>query len=379
MIPFRSPVPRFAPGGDVFIGDGALTALRALAGTRVALVLSPSIARDLEFVPHLERAAAAPQVVHHRWSGGEPTVAAVAMLAAALRAQRPDVIVAVGGGSVIDAARAAWLQYEHPSIDLERSPGRVAIPPLRGLARFAAVPTTAGAGAEVSSAVVLSDLEGRKLVLVSGEFLPDLVVLDPRASAGVPNAIFRRSLCDVLGHLVEGHCSRVANPFVAELARQLLPPLWQGMSRGVGGGYPDAAAERLRMMQWAMQGGWIQNHRPPGLGHAVAHALARLDVPHAEAVGRCLGPSLRENLGHAPVRAALDELARSIGLRQAEELIEGIEGHMTTILGPLGPLAGRLSTEASTLVETALSDVTARTNPIPLRAEMVERVLASIR
>ena len=378
MIPFRSPVPRFAAGGDLFVGEGALVAIRALAGTRVAVVHAPSVERDQAFMDQLGRAIAAPTLRFHRWQGGEPTVVGITALAAELRAQRPDVIVAVGGGSVIDAARVAWMLYEHPSMVLDGPGGPLAVPALRGVARFAAVPTTAGAGAEVSSAVVLTDGEKRKMILVSGEFLPDLVILDPRAASGVPVTLLFQSLGDVLAHVVEGHCSRVANPFVREMTRQVFPRIWRVVMSCDVTADQLTSEQRLELMQLALQGGWVQNHRPPGLGHAVAHALARIDVPHAIAAGLCLVPSLRVNLAHQVARDALQDLAATVGLTGADALVDGIATGVRRIIPASASIRSRLGTEGPVVVETALADVTARTNPVPIDGDMVQRVLEAL-
>ncbi len=363
----------------MFVGEGALVAIRALAGTNVAVIHAPSIERDPSLLDQINRAIAAPTVRHFRWSGGEPTIDIIVALSAQLREQRPDVVVAVGGGSVIDAARAAWLLYEYPSIDLSQSGARIAVPRLRGLARFAAVPTTAGAGAEVSSAVVLTNTAGSKVILVSGEFLPDIVILDPRTSAGVPASLFRQSLGDVLSHVVEGHCSRVVNPFVGEMTRQLFPRLWQTFTAQAGTADELLSSDqRLLMMQHALQAGWIQNHRPPGLGHAVSHALANVQVPHAVAAGLCLAPSLRVNLEHQGTRAALEDLGSTVGLPSAEALIDRIDTTMRAIQSITPSIRARIGERTEALVSAALADVTARTNPIPVHPAMVEQVLEDL-
>jgi alcohol dehydrogenase len=378
VIPFRSPVPRFIPSGDIFVGDGALSAVRALAGVRVAVVTTATVAHNPLLREQLERAIAAPTISHHLWQGGEPALEGVQQLAEALREQRPDVIVAIGGGSVIDAARGAWLLYEHPSLDLTLSARRVAVPPLRGLARFAALPTTAGAGAEVSSAIVLTDVDGRKLILVSGEFLPDLVVLDPRLAAAVPLHVLRQGVCDVLAHVVEGQCSRVANSFVGLLGQQMFPSVWLAFQDLAEREEEPTTEQRLHLMQLALQGGWVQNHRPPGLGHAVAHTLSRLKVPHAVAAGLCLAPALRENMGHAATHEALSALATSVGLSDADALVAGIDSGVRRIVAGLPSLQPAIRAQQSDLIETALQDITARMNPIPLNGGMVQRVLEAI-
>ncbi|WP_413764605.1 iron-containing alcohol dehydrogenase, partial [Vibrio vulnificus] len=92
---------------------------------------------------------------------------------------QPDYIVALGGGAVIDGAKLAWLFYENATIETESLYRPLALPPLRGKAKFAAIPTTVGAGSEVSSAAVMYDESHQsKRAVVTHDFLPDLVILD---------------------------------------------------------------------------------------------------------------------------------------------------------------------------------------------------------
>lgn len=377
MIPFRSPVPRFFAGGDLFVGANALVALRAMAATRVSVVVSTGAAADADLMSLLEKAIGAPIVELLPQSAGEPDFAGARALSASFHRSRPDWIVALGGGSVIDLARAAWLFYEHPSLETPIAGRRMAIPALRGLSRFAAVPSTAGSGAEVSSAVVMKDAEQAKLPLVSPEFLPDLVIIDPRVTHSVPIAVLQQSLGDILAHFVEGFVSSAKNPIVSQLARALFPSVLRLAKAGIPA--RDDVIGRTELMLLGLQGGWIQNHRPPGLGHAVAHQLSRIGVSHSVASSLCLPLSIMVNAADAGTRREFDILASDAGVTGgAEALATELALLISRLLAEPPKVAGKIGSLHDEMVRAAVADPLSRTNPIPVTRSMVEQVLAGL-
>jgi alcohol dehydrogenase class IV len=138
---------------------------------------------------------------------------------AALRAFRPDWIVAIGGGSVLDGAKLCWARYEHPHFPTEKLDRPFALPPLRSLSRFVAVPTSAGTGSESSSTAVFTESgTGRKIPAVTHDFLPDIAILDPRLTVDLPPEWTAMTAFDALGHALEGYVSALENPLVDRLA-----------------------------------------------------------------------------------------------------------------------------------------------------------------
>ena len=143
MLRLRLPLPRFLSAGEIFAGRRSLGALRALDATRAVVLVSRSVWQNPELAKKINAAINALEVRIIEAPAGEPDLAKLRPLAAEVGAFRPDWIVAIGGGSVLDAGKLLWIFYEQPDADLVRLAPPFALPPLRGKARFAAVPTTA--------------------------------------------------------------------------------------------------------------------------------------------------------------------------------------------------------------------------------------------
>src|SRR5579883_25250 len=158
---------------EVCAGRDALERLACLDPGQRVLLLSGGAAvrsglRD-KVIAKLKGSAAVDSI---EWSGGEPTTQAIAGLQPRVAGFAPAWIVGLGGGSVLDAAKFIWAQFEHPELDY--SAGAKPIAPLRKLARLALAPTTAGSGSEASQAAVLTNPAGAKVAYVSPHWIPDI-------------------------------------------------------------------------------------------------------------------------------------------------------------------------------------------------------------
>ena len=178
MLPLRLPIPRLIGAGEVLHGSGSLSALRMLDGVSVLVVASRSVLHHHQ--KDIERAVNHLKLNVVEYGGGEPTWESLGPLVQACQEADPNWIVAIGGGSVLDAAKLAWVWYEQPEADIALLARPFALRGLRGRSRFVAVPTTAGTGSEVSSAAVIKDPNSsRKIPIVSHELIPDIAIWIP--------------------------------------------------------------------------------------------------------------------------------------------------------------------------------------------------------
>ena len=304
-------------------GRRRLAQAAAMWGGRAVLVVgggSLAAAGHLALV-HQDLAAAGVEVVTLRVDA-EPASEVVDDLAATVRAHRPAVLVAVGGGSVIDAAKALAVLAVNQGrcLDyLEGLPGPgpqpVTIDPLPVIA----APTTAGTGAEVTyNAVIQADGHQVKRSLRDPRLAPHLAVLDAELLASCPAGVMAAAAFDALGHLVESLLSRTATPMTQALA-------WPGISRMVamlttlaaGRRAPQHDAEALLAACW---GGICLAHARLGAAHGLVAPLGGLrPVPHGQGIA-CLLPgtllvterALRQRAADSPVRADLTRLCRVI-------------------------------------------------------------------
>ncbi len=359
--------------GEIFSGPGAAGVLRLLPAAKVAVIASASLLRDPNKASRLRDAIRAHDVLFLATSG-EPALDALQPIIAELRRFAPDWIVAVGGGSTLDSGKLAWIFYEHPDAELERLLRPFSLSGMRGRARFAAVPTTAGTGSEVSSsAIFVERVRGRKRAVVSHALLPDLVVLDPDLAAGVPRRAAAAAGLDALAHAVEGYVSRFQNPFADQQAEQATRILLRDLAASAA--EPADADRTLRVMQAALMAGWTQNLKVPGVGHALAHQLTRFGLPHGLCTGALLPSAMRFNCGEPAVRAKYDGLAVALGLGDAAGLICRIEA-LRRELGA-EPLPADVLRRPEVLAEDALQDPCAQANPRPLDAAAVISILES--
>ena len=381
MLRIRLPLPRFLSAGEIFAGKGTLAALRALDAVRAAVIVSRSLSQDGEMAKKITASVNAHDLRIIEAPPGEPDYSKLRPLMAEVAAFQPDWIIAIGGGSVLDAGKLLWIFYEHPDVSLEQLARPFALPSLRGKARFAAVPTTAGTGSEVSSSTLYSDDNGRKIPIVSHDLLPDLAILDPSLTVGVPASVVASSGLDALAHAIEGYVSRFANPladtFAETAARSLFAHLADTQER------PEDHDTRLEVMQAAMLAGWVQNLKVPGIGHAIGHQLGQFGVAHGAACGALLAPAIAFNAAHEPSRRKYDRLAGALGLGDCDGLQAAV-GELRRRLGleqGLGLLAQGGETavrgQLPSIAKGALADLCARSNPRLVDASAVESVLAA--
>lgn len=369
ILKLAIPLPRLFGPGEVLAGEGALVALRTLPAARVALVATDRAIKSSVVQRWLE--SANPFEIRHllpSWAG-EPTMEALSGTISALRDYSPDWIVAIGGGSVLDGAKLCWARYEHPHFPLERFDRPFALPRLRSLARFVAVPTTAGTGSEnSSSAVFVESNTGRKVPVVTHDFLPDIAILDPRLTLGLPVKWTILTGLDALAHALEGRVSALVNPMVDNIAESSAADIFSALSQYITKG--ESLDVRSRLQIASFHAGQVQNLRLVGLAHAIAHQLGEWHVPHAAAVGILLPLTMEQSMRSEQVRTVYDIIARRCGMTHGAQMIEAIRA-----LPEQAGIAGRLAaycpgqSEPSTSVALdiagrALADSLARFLPV---------------
>ncbi len=300
---------------------------------------------------------------------GEPTWEMLDAAGQFLAAAPCDRLVAVGGGSVLDAARLAWFVSQRRLTIGERGPllssGSATRP------EFWMVPTTCATGAEGATVAVCSH-QGRKWPVVSPELLADRVVLDAQFLEGLSDADLALSLCDTLSHAIESYCSLVPGSLprqsaVAALA--LVLSAWPA---------PPGPSRLERLMEAGYLAGLAAGHLSVGVVHAFAHSAARLGVSHALGNARGLAAGLKANR-QAP---ALAQLAQRTGLASVAEL----EDRVAPIVQ--AALAGRQSTQLSEALADdrqraelrgwMAADPCLRTNPIALGDAELDRFLSGV-
>ena len=375
---------------QIVYGEGALSYLERLPAKRACIVTDATLARlgllervQAALPPGLETAVFAEVEP-------EPSLEMARRGADFLLRFQPDWIVALGGGSVIDAAKAMWVLYERPDLTPD------AINPvetlgLRAKARLCAIPTTTGTGSEATWAIVLTDTaERRKLGLGSREALPDLAILDPELVLALPSRLTADTGLDALTHAVEGYTSAMHNDFCDGLCLQAAKLVFEYLPRVVADG-SDLEA-RTHTQNAATMAGLGFGNSMAGLAHGMGHALGAIfHIPHGRAVSLCLPYSIEYCLRNDPTGVLRDaaaagryaELARFLGLSDGADaagaaacLVEAIRALQRQVGQPLtlqacGITHAQLESELDPLTWNALGDSqTVMSTRIPDDTEM---------
>jgi acetaldehyde dehydrogenase / alcohol dehydrogenase len=384
---------------DTYFNVGALDSLRTLE-TTTAIIISDEFNVVRGAVDEVRRHLNAGDVRVFADVLPEPDEEIIRAGVEMITHVRPDLIVAVGGGSVLDAAKAMRLLAEHPELSIRElslpfldARKRVArYPGPQHSMQLVAIPTTAGTGSEVSPAAVITS-QGRKVTLVDYSLVPDVAVIDPTLSASMPPAITADTGIDALTHALEAAVSIFASPYTDAFCVQAARLIFESLPKAYAHG--DDIEARTAMANAATLAGLAFSNAFVGVNHALAHALgARFGIPHGRANALFLPHVLRYNAslptkfmpapGYsayvAPEKYA--QLGRILfGGHSQEEQLERLFTKVDELivalglphsLGEVGIAREDYIAAIPELARAAYADPSLRTNPrMPLIAELV--------
>lgn len=280
-----------------------------------------------------------------------PELATVRAGAALMREFRPDTIIGLGGGSPMDAAKIMWLMYEHPEVEFGDTKEKFfdirkrayTFPSLGGKAKMVAIPTTSGTGSEVTPFAVISDpAAAQKYPLADYALTPDVAIVDPVLSMGLPPTVTADSGFDALTHATEAYVSAYANDYTDGLCLQAIKLIFENLQRCVVDGPNDPEA-REKMHNASTVAGMAFANAFLGLVHAMAHTLGNtFKVAHGRTNAILLPHVIRHNgtVSHkatpwpkaevyrAPER--FQEIAKMLGLPAATPA-EGVESYARAV------------------------------------------------
>jgi alcohol dehydrogenase class IV len=299
----------------IVFGEDSIEVLERVQG-KSAFIITDEVINSLGYPDKVAKILS-----DNRWNIGiwdcaepDPKVSNVKVAADAMRAFEADMIIAIGGGSVMDTAKAAWVLYERPDIDL------AALNPfdelgLRKKARLICIPTTAGTGSEVTKAVVIRDDEtGRKMATINTEMVPDLAILEPSFTKDLPKNLTAYTGMDALTHAVEAYVSSWKNEFSDACTLKAVQIVFEWLPKAVEN--PDDLEARGKMLVAANLAGLAFSNSQVALAHSLGHSIgAVLRLQHGLAVGMALPNTIEFNINEGDEAAKnYAELARLIGV-----------------------------------------------------------------
>jgi len=334
----------------------------------------------------------------------DPSIETVMKGAEMMANFQPDVIIALGGGSAMDAAKGMWLFYEHPDTEffglkqkfLDIRKRIVKYPNLGQRAQFVAIPTTSGTGSEVTSFSVITDKEANiKYPLADYELTPDVAIIDPQFVMTVPKHITADTGLDVLTHAIEAYVSCMANDFTDGLAIKAIQLVFEYLPRAYKNGQDEEAREKVHNASTIA--GMAFANAFLGINHSLAHKLgAEFHIAHGRANAVLMPHVIRYNAtkpkkftafpkyNHFKADKRYAEIARILGL-PANTTEEGVESLVQAIIKLAKELEVPMSLEANNinkvefeskvdyLADRAFEDQCTTANPkLPLVTELAE-------
>lgn len=309
MLPMR---PMKLGGDYVIFGENALEYLESLEGhAKKAFVVTSGNFLETqgylkEITDHLENAGFTWKLFNE--VEPDPSIDTVNKGADLMKSFEPDWIIAVGGGSVMDAAKAMWVFYEHPElskIDDLKSP----VPKLRAKAKMVNIPTTSGTGSEVSRSIVISDNKTHiKYGIGDMELMPDIAILEPKLTLSLPPRVTAASGMDALVHSLEARVSTRANSLADALANYAIQHIMKNLP--IAYKEPTNVGAREKMLVSSMVSGMAFTNVSLGIVHSIAHAFGgKFDIPHGECCAIVLPYVIAVNSTNEKAKKTYDEIA----------------------------------------------------------------------
>ncbi len=411
MLWFRAPEKVYFKRGCLGV---ALKELKEEYAKKRAFIVTDKFLFESGFVKRATDILDSIGIIHETFAGvtPDPTLACANEGLRRMREFAPDVIIAVGGGSPMDAAKIMWVMYEHPEVDFADMAMRFSdirkriykFPHMGEKALFVAIPTTAGTGSEVTPfAVITDETTGNKYPLADYELMPDIAIVDADLMMNIPKGLTAASGIDALSHALEAIASVMATDFTNGMAKEAIKLIFQYLPRAYEKGADDEEA-RERMANAATIAGMAFANAFLGVSHSMAHKLgAFFHIAHGVANALMLEEVIRFNSADAPTKMGTfpqyaypqckeryADAARYIGLagETDDELVEKLIGKVKELRAAIGihatireELEGKVTEEEflaklDEMSEAAFDDQCTGANPrYPLISEIKEMYL----
>ena len=408
MLWFRTP-------GKVYIKKGclpvALDELKTVMGKKKAFIVTDSFLYNNGYTKPITDKLDQMGITHACFFdvAPDPTLACAKAGAEQMKAFAPDVIIALGGGSAMDAAKIMWVLYEHPEADFMDMAMRFmdirkrvyTFPKMGEKAYFIAIPTSAGTGSEVTPFAVITDEKtGVKYPLADYELLPNMAIIDTDFHMSAPRGLTAASGIDAVTHALEAYASMLATDYTDGLALKALKTIFEYLPRAYENGQTDVEA-REKMANAATMAGMAFANAFLGVWHSMAHKLGAFHhLPHGVANALMIDEVIRFNSSEVPAKmgtfpqydhphtmARYAEIADYLGLggktdeKKVENLIKAID-ELKEKVGIKATIKDYVPDEADFLarlddmVEQAFDDQCTGANPrYPLMSEIKEMYL----
>ncbi len=370
-------------GSELMFGEGSLGYLENINAKKAVIVLANDVMYKNGVMDIVEKHLNNVKIPFEIFMGieSDPGFNTVLKGAKFMLEHNPDIIIAIGGGSAMDAAKAMWIYYEHPEIKtLEYITVKANFPKLRNKARLVCIPSTAGTASEVSRSIVITDDETHvKFGIGNMEMMPDIAICDPVTTLSLPKHITAETGMDALCHALEAIASTRANYVSDTLAEKAILDIFAFLPKVMQ--EPQNISYRETMLNSAMMAGLAFTNVSLGITHSIAHGLGSLfNMPHGLANAILLPYIVSFNSLNEDALAIYDQLAIKLNKTNLAAAIFELNKEINIPFS----LNERITDEAKflekleTLIEFALKDGCTKTNPIlPTKTHLKNIILAA--
>lgn len=378
-------MPRFTLPRDIYYGSGAISELKNLKGCKKAFIVTGGTSMQKNgFLKKTQDVLKSIGMEVALFEGVEPdpSIETVFKGAEAMSEFQPDVIVSIGGGSPIDAAKAMWVFYEYPDKTFDDIKNPFTMPKLRKKAIFVAIPSTSGTATEVTAFSVITDYSTDiKYPLADFEITPDIAILDTDIPLTMPKKLTAHTGMDALTHAIEAYVATARSEFSDPLAMKAISDIYDNLLDSYNGD-PEA---RSKMHIAQCLAGMAFSNALLGIAHSLAHKTgAVFEIPHG-----CCNAILLPAVIQYNSRVCMDryaQIARNLGLpgNTDKQLTDSLVCSIKELNKKLGIAQtykdNGISEElflnkADTIAENAALDPCTGSNPRPTDAQNMKKVL----
>lgn len=378
---------RFTLPRDLYHGKGSLETLKTLSGSRAIVVVGGGSMKKFGFLDRVESYLKEAGFEVRLFEGVEPdpSVETVMKGAEAMREFQPDWIVAIGGGSPIDAAKAMWAFYEYPDTTFDALCTPFNFPTLRTKAKFCAIPSTSGTATEVTAFSVITDYQkGIKYPLADFNITPDVAIVDPDLAETMPKKLTANTGMDAMTHAIEAYVSTLNCDYTDPLALYAIKMINELLVKSYNG---DMEA-RDRMHNAQCLAGMAFSNALLGIVHSMAHktgaAYSGGHIVHGCANAMYLPKVIKFNAKNPEAEKRYGEIAAFLGLEPTSDaLIARIKemNKQLDIPSCIKDYEGGIIDEKEFLdklpevAELAVGDACTGSNPRPITPAEMEKLL----
>ena len=383
---------RFTLPRDIYHGKGSLEALKSFKGKKAIICVGGGSMKRFGFLDRAEAYLKEAGMEVKIFDGIEPdpSVETVMKGAEVMLEFRPDWIVAIGGGSPIDAAKAMWIKYEYPECTFEDMCKVFGIPELRKKAHFCAVSSTSGTATEVTAFSIITDYsKGIKYPIADFEITPDVAIVDPELAETMPQKLVAHTGMDAMTHAIEAYVSTANCDYTDPLAIHAIEMIQADLVKSYNG---DMEA-RDRMHNAQCLAGMAFSNALLGIVHSMAHktgaAFSTGHITHGLANAMYLPYVIAYNAKADGVAERYADIARTMGVvgDTTAELVEGLRAKIRSMndamgipntLKDFGIIEDEFKEKLDAIAANAVGDACTGSNPRPIDPATMAKLFTCI-